>query len=284
MSRPKAVTKRGEIFDGALDCYVLDDDRRVVSQAGVVRLLTEKPGESVAVERGNLGRYLGRLPSRYAALATRPTVEFSPPGGGVAKGVDATTIVDILRAYDEADDTGSLLPSQRHLARNARRVLRALAGVGIVALIDEATGFQAQREAAALSFTYRAILLDSACGWDLMWPAEFVHAICRLHGVEWIGGVHPQWLTSTYEKLYEEILGKEVCAELKTRNPRPKYGTNHHQWLTPEAREVVRKQIPILIAIAEQCANKEEFWARVEHRYSKAPLQLSWLVPTRGSA
>jgi hypothetical protein len=282
VTRPKA-THTGTLLDWLLDCYVLDDDRRVVSQRGVVRALTEG-----GRERGDLGRYLARLPQEFSHLQAAPEIEFSSPSGP-AKGREAQWLVDLLRAYDEADDSGALHPSQRHLARNARRILRALAGVGIIALIDEATNYQQVREATnyqqvreatALSFTFRALLLESRCPWNLMWPADFTESMCRLHG-EPFDGTQPRFLASTYEKLYRLVLGDEVYEELKRRNPESSFGTNHHQWLTPEAREVVRKQIPILTALAETVGSKEEFWARVEHRYANKPLQLSWLVPTR---
>jgi hypothetical protein len=271
MDRIKA-THAGTLFDGLLDCYVLADERRVVSQRGIVHAISGR-------ESGNLKAYVERLPAAFGLLEAGAEIEFIGPTGP-AKGRDAQWFVDLLKAYDEADEADVLHHSQRQLARTARRLLRALAGVGIVALIDEATEYQKVRDATALSFTYRALLLDSLCEWDLMWPADFAEACCRLHG-EPFNGVQPRFLASTYEKLYRLILGEDVYVKLKERSPAPHFGANHHQWLTPEAREVLRKQVPILTALAETCGNKEEFWARVEHRYAKRPLQLSWMAPKR---
>lgn len=276
MNRPKA-THTGQLFDG-LDCYVLDDERRVVSHSGMARALSGVTGSI------NLARYLERIPGGSAVLAACPVFDFTMPGGGVARGIDATSVPDILQLYVDALGAGTLHAQQIPIAARAAKMVGALAKVGIIALVDEATGFQTQREAAALSFAFRAILLESTCSWDLMWPAEFVEAICRLHGETFAGGAQPRFLASTYDKLYHLILGDEVCAELKKRNPEPRFGTNHHQWLTPEAREVVRKQIPLLTFTAEQVGSKEEFWARLEHKYAKRPLQLSWLVPKKGAA
>lgn len=243
MNRPKA-THTGSLFEGRLDCYVLDDERRVISANGTVRALT-----AGAVERGDLSRYINGLPSRFAELASRPKIEVTRPEGGTAHCYEATFLADLCQAYVDALGAGELRASQTHLGVNAARLLGAFAKVGIIALVDEATGYQSQREASALSFAFRAILLESACQWDLMWPPDFVAAICRLHGETWSGGAHPAYLASTYDKLYHLVLGDAVCAELKLRNPEPKFGTNHHQWLTPEAREVVRRQIPILTAV-----------------------------------
>jgi hypothetical protein len=273
--RPIA-THRGTIFDGLLDCYVLDDGRRVLSGRGMVRALTARSAEdggTVAAESTPLGRFLARLPNGSVLLASSPETEFTLPGGGLAKGREAVWFVDVLRAYDEADDAGGLHHTQAHLARNARRLLRALAGVGIVSLIDNATGYEHAREATELPFIFRALLLDSAQPWDLMWPADFVVAVCKLHGEDYTGGPQPRHLSSTYDRIYRLILGDEVVDELKRRNPEPSFGSNHHQWLTPEARETVRKQIPYITLLAEQSFSKGEFWARLANRYLKAPFQ-----------
>lgn len=266
MSAPKA-THTGTLFDGALDCYVLDNERRVVTNRGIVRALS-------GAKTGNLGQYLGRLPNKYAYLEAGTEIEFRSPTG-MAKGHDAVWLVDLLKAYDEADDEGLLHPKQVPLARNSRRILRALAGVGIVALIDEATEYQKVREATALSFTYRAILLDSRTGWQLMHTPELADAMMRLHGKRYEGGSHPRELASTYHKLYVTVLGEEVVAELKRRNPEPSFGTNHHQWLTPEAKEVFRRQIPIVIALASTSDSKPDFWRRLEHHFKRQMLQIS---------
>jgi hypothetical protein len=268
------ATHTGQLFAGLLDCYVLEDERRVVSQRGVVRALTGS-----ATGSAPLGRYLDRLPARFAHLAAQPEIAFASPTGP-AKGRSVEWLSELLDAYVDAFMAGELHATQVDLARQARAIQSAAAKIGWTALVDEATGYQDVRETTALSFMYRALLLESRCQWDLMWPADFAEAVCRLHD-EPFDGTQPRFLASTYEKLYRLVLGEEVYAELKSRNPEPSFGTNHHQWLTPEAREVVRKQVPILTALAETCGNKEEFWARVEHRYAKRPLQLSWFAPKR---
>lgn len=278
MSTPKA-THVGSLFGGALDCYVLDDERRVVSHRGIVRTLTSN-GTGAGRNSGNLEPYLSRLPNKFSHLNVGAEIEFASPGGK-AKGREATWLVELLKAYDEADDEGLLHPKQVPLAKNARRILRALAGVGLVALIDEATDYQRVREAENLSFTFRAILLDRYGDWDLMWTPDFVEQMCRLHRQPF-DGTQPRFIASTYEKLYRLILTDEVYEELKRRNPEPSFGTNHHQWLTPEARTVVGRQVPILTALAETCDSKEAFWAFVEHKYAKRPLQMSWVGPVRG--
>ena len=50
-----------------------------------------------------------------------------------------------------ADQAGKLLPSQRHVAEQCRILLHGFANVGIIALVDEATGYQDARARDALA-------------------------------------------------------------------------------------------------------------------------------------
>lgn len=112
-------------------------------------------------------------------------------------------------------------------------------------------------------------------GLDADLPDEFVDAVVRLHGQRYTGGPHPQWLSSTYDCVYRMILGSDICDEMKRRNPSPAYGSNHHQWLTPEARQKVEGQIGIVTALAETSGSKDEFWQRMRHKYAGEPMQMA---------
>ena len=276
MSTPKA-THRGTIFDGLLDCYVLDDGRRVVSQRGIVKALSGREG-------GGLAPYLDKLPNRFAGLQAGAEIDFQGPTGP-AKGREAMWLVDFLMAYDEADDAGELHHTQRHLARQARQLLRALAKVGIVALVDEATHYQEVRNPNELAMVLRAVLAEQAGDWERLWNVHIVGPLCRLHGERFEGGKQPRWLASTYDKIYRLLLGDEVVRELKERNPVPRHGSNHHQWLTPAARTIVANQLHVVAALAETSSSKRDFWERMNHRYANKPLQLALVAPgKRGAA
>ncbi len=274
MSTPKA-THRGTIFDGLLDCYVLNDGRRVVSQRGIVRALA-----GASSETNPLGRYLDKLPKRFAHLQASSEIEFQGPTGP-AKGREAQWLVDMLLAYDEADDAGELHHTQRHLARQARALLRGLAKVGIVALVDEATHYQAVRAPDELAMVLRAVLAEEAGDWERLWNVQIVDPLCRLHGERFVGGKQPRWLASTYDKIYRLLLGDDVVNQLKSRNPEPKHGSNHHQWLTPAARTIVANQLHVVAALALTAASKRDFWVRMSHHYEGLPLQLSLVAPGR---
>jgi hypothetical protein len=120
-----------------------------------------------------------------------------------------------------------------------------------------------------------ALLLPKPCAeWERMFQPSLVKAICALHGIPWAGGAHPRFLSSTNRKIYDLVFSSGIGSEIKRRNPLPKWGSNHHQQLTPEARDYLSAQLKIVEAIARQSTNKEDFWRRMDREYAAAMLQL----------
>jgi hypothetical protein len=66
------------------------------------------------------------------------------------QGYDAELLVEICELYLDARAQSKLMESQLRLATMAEIIVRACAKVGIIALIDEATGYQKIREKRAL--------------------------------------------------------------------------------------------------------------------------------------
>jgi len=57
----------------------------------------------------------------------------------------ATKLIEICDKYMEAAELEMLKPSQGKLAKQAGIIMRSCAKIGIIALVDEATGFQKLR-------------------------------------------------------------------------------------------------------------------------------------------
>ncbi len=57
----------------------------------------------------------------------------------------------MCEVYLKAREAGALVPSQEHIAVQAGILIRGLATVGVIALVDEATGYQRVREERALA-------------------------------------------------------------------------------------------------------------------------------------
>jgi hypothetical protein len=138
-NRPRAVAV-GELW-GRVDCYILSTGERIISQRGHLRAFR---GHTNGPEKGDLGRYLARLPARFSTFSNGPKIEFDAPlpqGGYVtAVGRSPEFFVGTLRAYVEAREAGELHPKQLPIAKRALDLLCLLAGHAIEAMIDAACG------------------------------------------------------------------------------------------------------------------------------------------------
>lgn len=262
--RPKAIAK-GKLFD-RYDCYVLEGGVRVLSKRGVVALLS---GESSGDKDGQIEKRIRALPSRYRHLAAGTNVAFALPGGQVGHAVDADTIIDLCFAYIEAGRRGELRKSQLHYADNALDfICRAASTTGIVALIDEATGYDAVRKRGDLLRIFR----ENLGPWEHTFSGQLVHRLCQLgcageKHVDWHAGPYPRPLAKTFRRIYDLVLGEAAAQHLKAINPEPKSGSNHHQWLTDEAHELLKRNMALITFAAQQSHSRKEFFARLRAHY-----------------
>ena len=64
---------------------------------------------------------------------------------------------------------------------------RGLAHIGIIALVDEATGYQEVRDKLALQAILDAYLRKELAAWAKRFPDEFYREMFRLKGWQWQG-------------------------------------------------------------------------------------------------
>jgi hypothetical protein len=84
---------------------------------------------------------------------------FSPPGGGrPAYGYEATILADLCDTVLDARRKGKIQPQQLHIAHQCEVLLGGFARVGIIALVDEVTGYQDQRSRDALAKILEAFI------------------------------------------------------------------------------------------------------------------------------
>ncbi len=211
----------------------------------------------------------GSLPGVYM----RPTVGRKAIGRKTGK----AGAVEYETAEYWLTQSQALFVSARSATKKGSEILWALIRVFEAAAED----WKRQQEAHDGALVV-LLLAERACDWSIMWKKEFAAEICRLDRVKWDGGgSQPRFLASTYWRIYRAILSPAVYRELKKRNRDPKFRSNHHQFLTPEARDVMQRHVVTITALARTSNTKDEFWARFDHEYSKAMLQIGFFPPTR---
>lgn len=246
------ATHKGKlkILDTEIDCAVLEDKTRVLSERATTKALGGKRGGShwrrkkegegtdfpVYLSAKNL---IGFIDEELKQSLMNPIEYRSSTGNQIGHGIEATTLPRICEVYLKARDAGALLPAQEHIAEQADMLIRAFAKVGIIALIDEATGYQAEREKNELERLLAVYLTDERLKWSRRFPLSFYREIYRLNKWPWPPlnsskrpGVVGQYTNDiVYERLPSGVLDK-----LKELNPtdelthRRKY--KHHQFLS----------------------------------------------------
>jgi hypothetical protein len=259
------------IGDVEMECHVLSNGARVLTQREMVRML------SGGRESGNLQRYLERNPLTASNYELGPTVRFAIPGSNrVAIGHEATQLVDLCDKYLQARHEALLKPSQLKLAAQAEIVIRATAKVGIIALIDEVTGYQEVRAKNALQLKLQAFIADEMQEWARMFPDEFWVELARLEGIHYSPRNRPlRWGRYVMMFVYDAI-DPDVGNWLRDNNPEPHYKMNHHQWLKKFGRQKVHDQITKVVTVMKLCRDMPDFKGKFAHVFKNSPLQLTF--------
>ncbi len=259
-----------QIGDVSMECHVLSDHRRVLTQREVVRVL------SGGRTSGNLSRYLERNPLYQPDMLVGRTVQFLLPGSpSIATGYDAEILVEICELYLDARAQGKLHPRQQSLAEMAEVIVRACAKVGIIALVDEATGYQKVRRERDLQLKLQAFIAEDMQEWARMFPDDFWYELARLEGIRYSPRNRPiRWGKYVMAFVYDAI-DPDVGRELRTLNPKPRHRKNHHQWLRDFGREKVNNQIQQVIAVMKLCDDMEDFRRKFARVFKSDPYQFS---------
>jgi hypothetical protein len=198
-------------------------------------------------------------------------------GGRLVAGIPATCLSDICDAWTNAEQAGKLYKSQVGIAAKARTLMRGFQKLGIIALIDEATGYQQLRAHDELQKILAAYVLPEHRPWiRAVLPVEFTKQIYRVYG--WIYSPDnrgPRYASKLIRKLIYEPLPPPVLPELDRLNPpnsKWQRKRRHHQHLTENTGlEHFKSQLSGVMALlrATPDNNRHFFWTLYERAYGK---------------
>ena len=272
-------THAGElkIGDQVIPCSVLEDGRRVLSQRAVMRTMGASMGghqsaEDAAGDAAKLPRFMARkslipfIDNDLKMMLENPVAYRGRRGGKPSFGYEATALPKICSAILNARDAGALRQQQMPMALVADMLIRAFAQVGIIALIDEATGYQAERDKDELQKFLALYLSEERLKWVSTFPSEFFSHIFRLKN--WkrpiTAQARPPMMGKIINKIVYERLPDGVLRELQQRNPvdyeskRRKW--KHHQFLSNDiGHPDLRVHIQQLLALMRASRTWDEF-------------------------
>jgi hypothetical protein len=240
-----------EIGDMRFHCSVLSDGTRIITQTDFMEGMGMYYSGWVAQSKAK-NQSSADIPHFLAFKSLEPfiykhlgdlqsiTVKYRTEKGLLAHGIKAEIIPKICEVWLDADEQGKLGARQKQIAQKAKILMRALAHVAIVALVDEATGYQEVRDRNELHKILAAYISQELLPWAKRFPPNFYKEICRLKG--WIYSPMnpmkgPRLIGKITNQIVYEKLPPGVLDELRIKNPivwnkRRKY--KHHQFLTED--------------------------------------------------
>ena len=283
------------IGDIEIDCYVLEDETRVLSQGSFLRGIgrARTPVKARESDVDNLPAFLAAknlspFISKDLLTSTTPLVFQAPSRGPVAHGYRAELLPQVCEVYLKARDAGVLLPSQRHIAERAEVLIRGLAVVGVIALVDEATGYQRIREERALATILEKFIAKELQPWKKTFPYEFYEQIFRLKGWTGPNGVKRPSVIGRYTNdiVYARV-APGVLDELRRLNPSVPGGGRkwrHHQWFTPEPGYIkLNQHLAAVIALMRASSNWEQFQRILKRAFPQLRDQIEFNFGDEGS-
>ncbi|MGN7819115.1 P63C domain-containing protein [Chitinophaga sp. 22536] len=235
-----------KIGDIEIPCYVLEDGKRVIVQRGLFKALGVKQGGTSEKykEFGGAARLvqfmdtnglIKLIPNDIKALLKAPVV--FEVNNTDHFGYEATVLQDIVRAISKAYLKGILHKRYNEVGVSAEIMDDAFAKVGIIALVDEATGYQKARGIDALQAFLDKFLSDGYAKWVKTFPDRFFEMIFKMKGWSWHYATvkKPSVVGKYINDLVYSRLGPEVLTELQRKNPITENGTRrvkHHQYLS----------------------------------------------------
>jgi hypothetical protein len=291
-------------LDGTkLPCAVIegpDGIQRVLSEHGITRaILGTRSGASKRLKKAasDDGALLPLFvaPSQLNEFITKDLLDgpLRPidyvDGDRVIRGYDSTVLVAVCGVWLKARAQGKLQKQQLTKAQQAESLMLALADLGIVALIDEATGYQDDRARDALAKIFSNFLAKERQKWALTFPLDFYREIYRLRGwkFEPWNTKRPSVVASWTDNFVYDRIAPGLTEELRTKNPIADKGRRshkHHQWFnTDKGHPKLKEHISGVIALLRAAEDWGSFKRGLDRAYPKFGQTIPLALPEGGT-
>jgi hypothetical protein len=268
------VTHIGAIKIGELEipCYVTEDGTRVLSGRGMqeaLRLVDEEAPSSGQKPGSRMDRFLGTKSLKSLIYKDRGADHFKPIKmrfkSSALNGFRAEILPEICEAMLEARDLGMLdTPRKQIIAKQCDILMRGFARVGIIALVDEATGYQKDRARDALAKILEAYVTKELQPWIKTFPSSYYEHLFRLYGYPFPPEGNAQWRPQFFGKITNDVvyarLAPELLPELKKAASRAERKARLHQWLTHDVgHPKLREHLASIVTLLKLANSPKEF-------------------------
>lgn len=286
------ATHQGELnINGfKISCAVLENGERVLVNRSLANAFGIKGSgaywKKKKSEKGALlpeylsAKYLQPFIKDEHKLKLYNSIDYENKAGVETEGVDATFLSDICDIYVKAGKKGAFKKNPE-IPENAYNLLLALSKVAIIALVDEATGYQYDREKYELQAILQLFISPDILDWQKTFHLSFYKEIFRLWNIPFtpqnIKRKPPFIGMLTNELIYKNLpKGSFVLQKLKEKTPKTEggnYKVRLFQSLTPFGKEELKKVFYSVESLAVISENKKQFRRLVQDRYGQRTFQ-----------
>ena len=271
-----------------LSAAVLPNGKRLISQTTFLKALGRSPqpraGTGVLSTLDGLPSFLqGEVLKPFISedlLSSTTPIFYRNKAGGRGVGYDAELLPSVAEVYLQLRDRsleerGELPKRYRDIITACDVLIRGLAHVGIVALVDEATGYQEVRNRQALQAILDKFLEKEFAAWAKRFPDEFYKEMFRLRDWKWesLRGRKPPIVGTLTNNVVWQRLAPGLLEELRQRNPKDEKGkrrAKHHQFLTVDVgHPALAQHLHAVTALMRVSTNWKDFQALLNHAFPK---------------
>ncbi len=300
---PEAILEGSiPLGDSEIACAIVGTDTRIIAQASFLRSLgrarSPKAGTGVLSTVDEPPFFLASKAfspfiDQDLLMSTKPIL-YRTSSGGKGIGYDARALPSVAEVYLRFRDyhlkaNGSVPARYERMVQAADLVVRSLAQVGIIALVDEATGYQDVRAKDALAKILQHYLAEERQKWAPTFPLDFYKEIYRLRGWEWKPWTtkKPQVIAHWTNDFVYDRLAPGITEELRTKNPTTRSGqraAKHHQWFNPQnGHPALREHIAGVIALMKGAENWDSFRRTLDRVFTRYNETLEFAFTTDGT-
>lgn len=269
----EAHTGMANLVGFQIPCAVLDNKMRVFTRTGVSETFGSAKKTANAPNPGGAPQPPGFLGAANLRPYYSPELQdkLSHPiayrsiDGRTNFGYECSILADICEAVIEAERAGVLKPNQAKVAEAARALYKGLVRTAVVAIIDEATGYDKLRDREELHRILAAYIAPELLPWTKRFPDEFYKQMFRLWGWPYSPPQikRPQIVGRITNQLVYDRLPPGVRAELEAKNPTNERGWRrhkHHQLLSKDVgNKHLEDHIREVVVLMRGARNREQF-------------------------
>ena len=261
-----------------ITAYNLPNGERVLSRIGFLKAI----GRKGKAKGGRTYDDEFQIPIFLSANNLKPLIDnellenskpvfFTDLNGNQSIGYRAELLPEVAYLFSEALNKGILKPNQIHIGEQSKILVKAFLKTSIIALVDEATGYQYDREKDELQKILKAYISAELLPWQKRFPDIYYKELFRLNGWDFnIKGIRkrPGVIGKWTNTLIYNQLPKGILDELKNKTPISQSGNRtarFHQFLTLDVGEPnLSAQISQITTLFQLSDNMEHMWQQFE--------------------